>query len=249
MNILLGNFFTEKTTCLFQIGYNYLDRQGNIDDYIYYISENFSLECKNQLLGKYNIISGNIIEKIHIKVCDSFDVLINFLKNLFFLSKELCPSIILIDSLDLYYRIQKGKFSDEIYNLKQYEILSSILILMNKLNKDKNIEFVISINMDLCINYNKNIENEQKENLNILDCLVCYCNKIFNFVYTKENEIQCYQLKLNFNPKYSISFIEYKNEVISIDEIKNENNYIERAILEFDELVNKYYQNLKNELN
>ena len=65
MNILLGNFFKEKKTCLFQIGYNYLDRQGNIDDYIYYISENFSLECKNQLLGKYNIISGNIIEKIH----------------------------------------------------------------------------------------------------------------------------------------------------------------------------------------
>jgi hypothetical protein len=249
MNILIGNSFTEKTTCLFQIGYNFLDKQDNSDDYIYYITQSFSLECKNQLLGKYNMISGNIIERIQIKVCDRLDVLITFLKNLFFIPKDLCPSIILIDNLNLFYRIQKGKFLDDIYYLKQYEILSSILTLIHKLNKDKKIEFVISINMDLCINYNQNLENEEKENINILDCLICYCNKIFNFVYTKENQIQCYQLKLNFNPKYSISFIEYKNEVISIDEIKNENNYIERAILEFDELVNKYYQNLKNELN
>ena len=249
MNIILGNGFTEKTTCLFQIGYNYLDKQENSDDYIYFISENFSLECKNQLLGKYNIISGNIIEKIHIKICDCFEVLINFLQNLFFIPKELCPSMILIDNIDLFYRIQKGKFLDEIYNLKQYEILSSILILIHKLNKDKKIEFVISINMDLCINYNHNLENEEKEKLNILDCLMCYCNKIFNFVYSKEKEIQCYQLKFNFNPKYSISFLEYKNEVISINEINDEKNYIENAILEFDELVNKYYQNLKKELN
>ena len=83
MNFILGNSFTEKTTCLFQIGYNFLDKRDNSDDFIYYISQSFDSECKNQLLGKYNIISEDIIEKIHIKICDSYECIIDFL-NIYF---------------------------------------------------------------------------------------------------------------------------------------------------------------------
>ena len=247
MNFILGNSFTEKTTCLFQIGYNFLDKRDNSDDFIYYISQSFDSECKNQLLGKYNIISEDIIEKIHIKICDSYECIIDFLKHLFLIPQDFCPSIILIDNIDLFYRVQQGKFSEDMFNLKQFEILSSILSLIKKLNKIKKIEFIISVNMDLCINYSKNIEEENNENINILNCLISFANKIFNFIYTKEKEIQCYQLIFNFNPKHMILFIEYKNEVIPIELINDKNHYIESSILEFDELVNNNYNDLKKE--
>ena len=250
MNFLLGINSIEKSTLLFQIGYNYIENDiGSKNDFIFYISSSLSYEIKNQLLGKYNIVDQEIIEKIHIKIINNEKDLISFLFTLFNFPKNIVPNLIIFDDiLSLLDNIQNNLNQEE-KEESFYNKIMNILSICKTLYELMNIKILIGINMNLIIN-NNDIENENNENIIILNCIFMYCYFIYNLKISNEN-VNCYKLKTNFDLN-KITYFNLTNQKIkekeliknSIEITDNEylNKIIEATICKFEILIKNYFK-------
>ena len=257
MNFLLGINSIEKSTLLFQIGYNYIEYDiGSKNDFIFYISSSLSYEIKNQLLGKYNTVDQDIIEKIHIKIINNEKELISFLFTLFSFPKNIVPNLIIFDDIISLLDNIQNNLNQEEKEESFYNKIMNILSICKTLNELMNIKILIGININLIINNNDNdIENENNENIIILNCILMYCYYIYNLKILNEN-INCYKLKTNFdlNKKTYFNLINQKikeKKLIknSIEITDNEylNEIIEATICKFEILIKNYFKEVNND--
>ena len=254
MNFLLGMNSIEKSTLLFQIGYNYIEYDiGSKNDFIFYISSSLSYEIKNQLLGKYNIVDQDIIEKIHIKIIDNEKELISFLFTLFNFPKNIVPNLIIFDDiLSLLDNIQNNLNQEE-KEESFYNKIMNIFTICKTLNELMNIKILIGINMNL--NNNNNIENENYENIIILNCILMHCFYIYNLAISNEN-VNCFKLKINFDLNKDTYFNITNQKIKEKELIKNsieitDNEFlkkiIEATICKFEILIKNYFKEDNND--
>jgi hypothetical protein len=253
MNFLLGMNSIEKSTLLFQIGYNYIEYDiGSKNDFIFYISSSLSYEIKNQLLGKYNIVDQDIIEKIHIKIINNEKELISFLFTLFNFPKNIVPNLIIFDDiLSLLDNIQNNSNQEE-KEESFYNKIMNIFTICKTLNELMNIKILIGINMNL---NNNNIENENYENIIILNCILMHCYYIYNLTISNEN-VNCFKLKINFDLNKDTYFNITNQKIKEKELIKNsieitDNEYfgkiIEATICKFEILIKNYFKEDNND--
>ncbi len=253
MNFLLGMNSIEKSTLLFQIGYNYIEYDiGSKNDFIFYISSSLSYEIKNQLLGKYNIVDQDIIEKIHIKIIDNEKELISFLFTLFNFPKNIVPNLIIFDDiLSLLDNIQNNLNQEE-KEESFYNKIMNIFTICKTLNELMNIKILIGINMNL---NNNNIENENYENIIILNCILMHCFYIYNLAISNEN-VNCFKLKINFDLNKDTYFNITNQKIKEKELIKNsieitDNEFlkkiIEATICKFEILIKNYFKEDNND--
>ena len=253
MNFLLGMNSIEKSTLLFQIGYNYIEYDiGSKNDFIFYISSSLSYEIKNQLLGKYNIVDQDIIEKIHIKIIDNEKELISFLFTLFNFPKNIVPNLIIFDDiLSLLDNIQNNLNQEE-KEESFYNKIMNIFTICKTLNELMNIKILIGINMNL---NNNNIENENSENIIILNCILMHCYYIYNLTISNEN-VNCFKLKINFDLNKDTYFNITNQKIKEKELIKNsieitDNEFlkkiIEATICKFEILIKNYFKEDNND--
>ena len=253
MNFLLGMNSIEKSTLLFQIGYNYIEYDiGSKNDFIFYISSSLSYEIKNQLLGKYNIVDQDIIEKIHIKIIDNEKELISFLFTLFNFPKNIVPNLIIFDDiLSLLDNIQNNSNQEE-KEESFYNKIMNIFTICKTLNELMNIKILIGINMIL---NNNDIENENNENIIILNCILMHYYHIYNLIILNEN-VNCFKLKINFdlnkNTYFNITNQKIKEKELiknSIEITDNEflKKIIEATICKFEILIKNYFKEDNND--
>lgn len=253
MNFLLGMNSIEKSTLLFQIGYNYIEYDiGSKNDFIFYISSSLSYEIKNQLLGKYNIVDQDIIEKIHIKIIDNEKELISFLFTLFNFPKNIVPNLIIFDDiLSLLDNIQNNLNQEE-KEESFYNKIMNIFTICKTLNELMNIKILIGINMNL---NNNNIENENYENIIILNCILMHCYYIYNLTISNEN-VNCFKLKINFDLNKDTYFNITNQKIKEKELIKNsieitDNEFlkkiIEATICKFEILIKNYFKEDNND--
>ena len=253
MNFLLGMNSIEKSTLLFQIGYNYIEYDiGSKNDFIFYISSSLSYEIKNQLLGKYNIVDQDIIEKIHIKIIDNEKELISFLFTLFNFPKNIVPNLIIFDDiLSLLDNIQNNLNQEE-KEESFYNKIMNIFTICKTLNELINIKILIGINMNL---NNNNIENENYENIIILNCILMHCYYIYNLTISNEN-VNCFKLKINFDLNKDTYFNITNQKIKEKELIKNsieitDNEFlkkiIEATICKFEILIKNYFKEDNND--
>ena len=253
MNFLLGMNSIEKSTLLFQIGYNYIEYDiGSKNDFIFYISSSLSYEIKNQLLGKYNIVDQDIIEKIHIKIIDNEKELISFLFTLFNFPKNIVPNLIIFDDiLSLLDNIQNNLNQEE-KEESFYNKIMNIFTICKTLNELMNIKILIGINMNL---NNNNIKNENYENIIILNCILMHCFYIYNLAISNEN-VNCFKLKINFDLNKDTYFNITNQKIKEKELIKNsieitDNEFlkkiIEATICKFEILIKNYFKEDNND--
>ena len=253
MNFLLGMNSIEKSTLLFQIGYNYIEYDiGSKNDFIFYISSSLSYEIKNQLLGKYNIVDQDIIEKIHIKIIDNEKELISFLFTLFNFPKNIVPNLIIFDDiLSLLDNIQNNLNQEE-KEESFYNKIMNIFSICKTLNELMNIKILIGINMNL---NNNNIEYENSENIIILNCILMHCYYIYNLTISNEN-VNCFKLKINFDLNKDTYFNITNQKIKEKELIKNsieitDNEFlkkiIEATICKFEILIKNYFKEDNND--
>ena len=253
MNFLLGMNSIEKSTLLFQIGYNYIEYDiGSKNDFIFYISSSLSYEIKNQLLGKYNIVDQDIIEKIHIKIINNEKELISFLFTLFNFPKNIVPNLIIFDDiLSLLDNIQNNSNQEE-KEENFYNKIMNIFTICKTLNELMNIKILIGINMNL---NNNNIENENYENIIILNCILMHCYYIYNLTISNEN-VNCFKLKINFDLNKDTYFNITNQKIKEKELIKNsieitDNEFlkkiIEATICKFEILIKNYFKEDNND--
>ena len=253
MNFLLGMNSIEKSTLLFQIGYNYIEYDiGSKNDFIFYISSSLSYEIKNQLLGKYNIVDQDIIEKIHIKIINNEKELISFLFTLFNFPKNIVPNLIIFDDiLSLLDNIQNNLNQEE-KEESFYNKIMNIFTICKTLNELMNIKILIGINMIL---NNNDIENENNENIIILNCILMHYYHIYNLIILNEN-VNCFKLKINFDLNKNTYFNIINQKIKEKELIKNsieitDNEYfgkiIEATICKFEILIKNYFKEDNND--
>ena len=253
MNFLLGMNSIEKSTLLFQIGYNYIEYDiGSKNDFIFYISSSLSYEIKNQLLGKYNIVDQDIIEKIHIKIINNEKELISFLFTLFNFPKNIVPNLIIFDDiLSLLDNIQNNSNQEE-KEENFYNKIMNIFTICKTLNELMNIKILIGINMIL---NNNDIENENNENIIILNCILMHYYHIYNLIILNEN-VNCFKLKINFDLNKNTYFNITNQKIKEKELIKNsieitDNEYfgkiIEATICKFEILIKNYFKEDNND--
>ena len=253
MNFLLGLNSIEKSTLLFQIGYNYIEYDiGSKNDFIFYISSSLSYEIKNQLLGKYNIVDQDIIEKIHIKIINNEKELISFLFTLFNFPKNIVPNLIIFDDiLSLLDNIQNNLNQEE-KEESFYNKIMNIFTICKTLNELMNIKILIGINMIL---NNNNIENENNENIIILNCILMHYYHIYNLIILNEN-VNCFKLKINFDLNKDTYFNITNQKIKEKELIKNsieitDNEFlrkiIEATICKFEILIKNYFKEDNND--
>ena len=253
MNFLLGMNSIEKSTLLFQIGYNYIEYDiGSKNDFIFYISSSLSYEIKNQLLGKYNIVDQDIIEKIHIKIINNEKELISFLFTLFNFPKNIVPNLIIFDDiLSLLDNIQNNSNQEE-KEESFYNKIMNIFTICKTLNELMNIKILIGINMIL---NNNDIENENNENIIILNCILMHYYHIYNLIILNEN-VNCFKLKINFDLNKTTYFNITNQKIKEKELIKNsieitDNEYfgkiIEATICKFEILIKNYFKEDNND--
>ena len=253
MNFLLGMNSIEKSTLLFQIGYNYIEYDiGSKNDFIFYISSSLSYEIKNQLLGKYNIVDQDIIEKIHIKIINNEKELISFLFTLFNFPKNIVPNLIIFDDiLSLLDNIQNNSNQEE-KEENFYNKIMNIFTICKTLNELMNIKILIGINMIL---NNNDIENENNENIIILNCILMHYYHIYNLIILNEN-VNCFKLKINFDLNKNTYFNIINQKIKEKELIKNsieitDNEYfgkiIEATICKFEILIKNYFKEDNND--
>ena len=253
MNFLLGMNSIEKSTLLFQIGYNYIEYDiGSKNDFIFYISSSLSYEIKNQLLGKYNIVDQDIIEKIHIKIINNEKELISFLFTLFNFPKNIVPNLIIFDDiLSLLDNIQNNLNQEE-KEESFYNKIMNIFTICKTLNELMNIKILIGINMIL---NNNDIENENNENIIILNCILMHYYHIYNLIILNEN-VNCFKLKINFDLNKNTYFNITNQKIKEKELIKNsieitDNEYfgkiIEATICKFEILIKNYFKEDNND--
>ena len=253
MNFLLGMNSIEKSTLLFQIGYNYIEYDiGSKNDFIFYISSSLSYEIKNQLLGKYNIVDQDIIEKIHIKIINNEKELISFLFTLFNFPKNIVPNLIIFDDiLSLLDNIQNNLNQEE-KEESFYNKIMNIFTICKTLNELMNIKILIGINMIL---NNNDIENENNENIIILNCILMHYYHIYNLIILNEN-VNCFKLKINFDLNKTTYFNITNQKIKEKELIKNsieitDNEYfgkiIEATICKFEILIKNYFKEDNND--
>jgi hypothetical protein len=253
MNFLLGMNSIEKSTLLFQIGYNYIEYDiGSKNDFIFYISSSLSYEIKNQLLGKYNIVDQDIIEKIHIKIINNEKELISFLFTLFNFPKNIVPNLIIFDDiLSLLDNIQNNSNQEE-KEESFYNKIMNIFTICKTLNELMNIKILIGINMIL---NNNDIENENNENIIILNCILMHYYHIYNLIILNEN-VNCFKLKINFDLNKNTYFNIINQKIKEKELIKNsieitDNEYfgkiIEATICKFEILIKNYFKEDNND--
>ncbi len=253
MNFLLGMNSIEKSTLLFQIGYNYIEYDiGSKNDFIFYISSSLSYEIKNQLLGKYNIVDQDIIEKIHIKIIDNEKELISFLFTLFNFPKNIVPNLIIFDDIlslldNIHNNLNQEEKEESFYNK-----IMNIFTICKTLNELMNIKILIGINMNL---NNNNIENENYENIIILNCILMHCFYIYNLAISNEN-VNCFKLKINFDLNKDTYFNITNQKIKEKELIKNsieitDNEFlkkiIEATICKFEILIKNYFKEDNND--
>lgn len=150
MNFVFGKDSYYKTTLLFQIAYNFILKSDNPNtNYSLILTSSNSSNHKNLLLGKYNTISANIIENIHIKQCNSFQYFQKYLLTLLQLDAKNFPIIILIDNIDCIMNIQSMNYKEEIYFQKKFNCFLNVFDLIRKVCITKQVEIVISIDMEM----------------------------------------------------------------------------------------------------
>ena len=253
MNFLLGMNSIEKSTLLFQIGYNYIEYDiGSKNDFIFYISSSLSYEIKNQLLGKYNIVDQDIIEKIHIKIINNEKELISFLFTLFNFPKNIVPNLIIFDDiLSLLDNIQNNSNQEE-KEENFYNKIMNIFTICKTLNELMNIKILIGINMIL---NNNDIENENNENIIIFNCILMHYYNIYNLIILNEN-VNCFKLKINFDLNKNTYFNIINQKIKEKELIKNsieitDNEYfgkiIEATICKFEILIKNYFKEDNND--
>jgi hypothetical protein len=243
----------EKSTLLFQIGYNYIEYDiGSKNDFIFYISSSLSYEIKNQLLGKYNIVDQDIIEKIHIKIINNEKELISFLFTLFNFPKNIVPNLIIFDDiLSLLDNIQNNSNQEE-KEESFYNKIMNIFTICKTLNELMNIKILIGINMIL---NNNDIENENNENIIILNCILMHYYHIYNLIILNEN-VNCFKLKINFDLNKDTYFNITNQKIKEKELIKNsieitDNEFlkkiIEATICKFEILIKNYFKEDNND--
>ena len=256
MYFFLGEHCTHKTTVLFQIAYDSIEKTVKedtpVEDFAFILTSNKSLDFKNQTLGKYNTISADIIDNIHIKVLPSFTELQNFLLSLLYLDKENFPLMIIIDRINLFFGLQKVNYKEEIFTMKAFTLLMSLFDTIKMVNKEKEVTFAISI--DLCID---DLEEKEPQSvsyqLSLLNGILSYANKVYNIDYMRErNEVKCYNTIFDFEPN-KFCFFTYENVLVKkikkkdIDEYTEIEVVINNSIIKFEKLINQYLnQNVSN---
>ena len=249
MYFFLGEHCTHKTTALFQIAYDAIEKtikeDTSVEDYVFILTSNKTLDFKHQTLGKYNTISADIIDNIHIKVLPSFIEIQNFLLSLLYLDKENFPLLIVIDRLNLFFGLQKVNYKEEIYSMKAFTLLMSLFDTIKMVSKEKEVIFAISI--DLCID---DLEEKEPQSvsyeLTLLNGIISYANKVYNIDYMRErNEVKCYDTLFDFDPN-KFTFFTYENKLLKKIKKKDVDDYTEKevtinnSIIKFEKLINLY---------
>lgn len=193
MNFVFGKDSYYKTTLLFQIAYNFILKSDNPNtNYSLILTSSNSSNHKNLLLGKYNTISANIIENIHIKQCNSFQYFQKYLLTLLQLDAKNFPIIILIDNIDCIMNIQSMNYKEEIYFQKKFNCFLNVFDLIRKVCITKQVEIVISIDMDM-----NEIKNDEIIMLNgLLKYMKCSLN-----VSNDKDEVTCNEVLFEFDIK------------------------------------------------
>lgn len=257
MYFFIGDHSTHKTTSLFQIAYDTIEKASKedepIEDYVFILTSNKSLDFKNQTLGKYNTISADIIDNIHIKVLPSFVDFQNFLLSLLYLDKENFPLLIIVDRINLFLGLQKVNYKEEIYTMKTFTMLMSLFETIKMLNKEKEVNFVISIDLNI-----DDLESKEPQSvsyqLTTLNGIISYANKVYNIEYMSDiNEIKCYDTIFDFEPN-KVTFFSYENKLMKKIKKKNIDDYpaievtMNNSLIKFEKLINHYLgQNANNE--
>ena len=245
MNFIFGKDSYYKTTLLFQIAYNFILKSDNPNtNYSLILTSSNSSNHKNLLLGKYNTISANIIENIHIKQCNSFQYFQKYLLTLLQLDAKNFPIIILIDNIDCIMNIQSMNYKEEIYFQKKFNCFLNVFDLIRKVCLTKQVEIVISIDMDV-----NEIKNDEIIMLNgLLQYMKCSLN-----VSNDKDEVTCNEVLFEFDIKSESLF---SWECVKLEQAKlkkmshkdrnyNKNNelLLKKTAVQFENNVYNYLHN------
>jgi hypothetical protein len=172
MKIFLGPENVDKTTALIQYTYDYL--LENSDESLYGIiitskSNNF---INDMIFGKYESVNKKCLDRIHIKFLDKYEDLLDFFTNLLYIEKELYPSIIAVDRINIFLNLQIRKNTEELI-YPSFVKLHSILENMELIKES--IQFLSCIDIDL-----DNFDY-YRYNYKVIDTLHIYFIDLFYF--------------------------------------------------------------------
>lgn len=236
MYFLLGKNSNLKTTCLLQVGYDILKSTNYSEDYVLFITSEESKETfKAHLMGKYNTISSETIENIHIKNFSNSIEIENFLLNFSLISEECYPIAIIIDRLNLFVKVKENNFQEkENYEKKLFSHYSEIVNIIDLFKKK--IFFFISI---------EHPENQDEKDFYIcLNALLCKSDGFYSFKESMTAEVS--RLKLDFDPeneyllKLTETKITKKKGKESMSKISGVQKLLELSLNSFQTNLNKY---------
>jgi hypothetical protein len=85
--------------------YENLEKNKDPESYAFFLTNRSSKFINNLVFGKYDSVSKEILERIHIKYIEKYDEIIKFFDDLSFISSENLPAYICLDRMNLFFNL------------------------------------------------------------------------------------------------------------------------------------------------
>jgi len=85
--------------------YENLEQDKDTESYAFFITNRSSKFINNLMFGKYDQVSKDVLERIHIKYIEKYEEIIKFFDDLSFISSENLPAYICLDRMNLFFNL------------------------------------------------------------------------------------------------------------------------------------------------